>query len=430
MPNVSLLGSLSRVEVPFIKVTIGNYVFGIYQKTAQTVKDTDGIFYEAAKIVYPNYVQSLTVQKINGQVNEYTLNLTYPIRPGDDPNFFEKVFSSVNKTRKIKFSYGDISMPEYIYKEEEAIITDINTSFNLKGGTIGYTVSAVSSAKLATSGTFTFTYNKNQLYKPSDEIKKLLNTPLYGLKTLFYGMSNDDAVNRLNLIPGNDKLVKLESNQNISVLEQIKYLVSCMVPDSADAPAFYILTIHDEINGETINNETIETLGGPYFKIDPVSKYIEHGDAYELDIGFPTANVVMGFSISNNENYSIYYDWQSSLTDNEYVIRLNDDGEWEREYAVNWNSDNSQHITKDSDKVWWSKVTQYPISATVMIKGLLRPATLMQYVHLNVLFYGKKHISSGTYIVTKQVDQVDGSGYITTLTLTRVVGEDEDSYDS
>ena len=431
MANTSLLGSLSRIEVPFVKVTIGNYTFGIYQRTNQDVKDTDGLFYVTAKIQYPNYLQSLTVQKINGEVNEYSLSLIYPIRPGDDPNFFEKVFSSVNKTRKIVFSYGDISNPTYIYKNEEAVITDINTGFDVKNGTIQYNVSAVSSAKLAKSGSFTFTWTTDGegKSKPSEEVWNILNNPAYGLKDLFYGMASEEAVKRLNLIPSTDTKVKLETQFNISPLEAIQYLVSNMTSTSDEFPPFYILTIHDEINSETNNDRIVETLGGPYFKITAVNKLQQHSEAYEIDIGYPTANIVMAFSLSNNENYSIYYDWQSSLTDNDYVLRLNDQGEWEKEYATNYNSGNSEHRTKDSDRIWWSKITQYPVSGSIVIKGLLRPATLMQYVHLNVLFFGKKHISSGTYIVTKQTDQIDSNGYRTTLGITRVVGESEEDYD-
>lgn len=427
----NLLGSTSRVEVPFVKVTIGNYTFGKYQKTNQEVEDKDGLFYTAAKISYPNYVQSLSVVKINGEVNQYTLVLTYPIRPGDDPNFFEKVFSSVNKTRKIVFSYGDISNPTYIYKDEEAVITNIGTSFDIKNGTIGYTVSAVSSAKLAKSGSFTFTWTEDfdGKSKPSDEVWKILKNPAYGLKDLFYGMTNEDSIRRLNLIPSSDKKVKLEALTNTSPLEAIQYLVSNMTPESDEFPPFYALTIHDEINSETTNNIITETLGGPYFKITPVDKLEEHSEAYEIDIGFPTRNIVMAFSIQDNENYSIYYDWQSSLTDNDYVMRLNDEGEWEKEYATNYNSNNDMHTTRDTEKIWWSKITQYPISATISIKGLLRPAILMQYVKLNVLFFGRKHIASGTYIVTKQTDQIDGSGYRTTLGLTRVTGDTE-QYDN
>jgi hypothetical protein len=45
----------------------------------------------------------------------------------------------------------------------------------------------------------------------------------------------------------------------------------------------------------------------------------------------------------------------------------------------------------------------------------------MQYLRLNVVFPGgNKHISSGLYIVTKQVDNISESGYRTTLSLTRI----------
>ena len=52
-------------------------------------------------------------------------------------------------------------------------------------------------------------------------------------------------------------------------------------------------------------------------------------------------------------------------------------------------------------------MTQYPITATLTIKGLLKPALLMTYLKINTLFYGRDHISSGLYIITKQTDSVD-----------------------
>ncbi len=419
MDNISLLGSTSRVEVPFIKVTFGSgsnaYSFGVYQKTTSRKMDEDG-FYEAAKIVYPNYIKSLNITKINGQVNQYTLNIAYPITATDDPNFFEKVFSSVSKTRKITFSYGDISLPTFIYKEEEALITNIKTQFNIQNSVINYTISAVSSANLLSIGAYKFT---NVGYKkPSDEIKKLLSNPKYGLKEIFYGMNDIEKVISAGLIPGNDKEVILESKNNISVLDYLLYLVSCMVPASNSfggeitSKTIYILTIVDDITGE---------FGGPYFKITPTTKDIEASEAYEIDIGYPTSNIVISFSIDNQENYSIYYDWQKQLNDKEYIYRINDQGEWEEEYAPIISSKNEQYKTRVDDRVWWTKVTEYPISAQITIKGLLRPAILMSYVRLRVYFFGWEHISSGLYIITKQQDSIDeNSGYRTTLNLTRV----------
>ena len=69
-------------------------------------------------------------------------------------------------------------------------------------------------------------------------------------------------------------------------------------------------------------------------------------------------------------------------------------------------------------------MTQFPIQARVTIKGLTRPSILMTYLKLNVWFNGGlKHISSGMYIITKQEDTIDSSGYKTTLELLRVEGD-------
>lgn len=70
-------------------------------------------------------------------------------------------------------------------------------------------------------------------------------------------------------------------------------------------------------------------------------------------------------------------------------------------------------------------MTQFPISVSITLQGLLRPTILMSYVHLNTLFYGRKHISSGYYIITKQTDTIDAGGFKTTLKLTRVAGDSE-----
>ena len=51
----------------------------------------------------------------------------------------------------------------------------------------------------------------------------------------------------------------------------------------------------------------------------------------------------------------------------------------------------------------------------------------MSYVKLNMYYFGKKHISSGLYVISKQVDTIDESGFRTTLSLVRVAGDDDDT---
>lgn len=422
----SLLSDYNRIQIPWIKVTIGNYTFGVYSRSKST-KNLDG-FYENFDVVYPNYVQRLDITKINGQVNQYTLQIAYPVTVNDDPNFFEKVFSSVSNSRRIVFSYGNIAMPNSIYKDEEAIITNITTTFSLETSTINYTVSATSVSTLGFSGSIT-RINDGSLHKPSDLIKDLFKDSSTGLQKIFRGMTID---NLDKLIDGGDQAVEIESKINISVMDYISYLVSCMIPDGSVAGdrsnAIWILTIHDE----TIYDQAYETSGtandllasGPYFKVTKTTHLGNHSDAYNVDIGYNTSTLVSQFSLNNNQNYSIYYDYQGELTQEKYVRRLNGNGVWEDVLSPGLTSKNEMFKVRPEDRSWWTKITKYPIKATITIQGLLRPAVLMSYLRLNVIFPGgHKHISSGLYIITSQKDSISGAGYKTTLELTKIDGD-------
>ena len=419
----SLLSPAARVQVPWIKVTIGNYTFGVYSKQKITKTDNESFYYTKFNVQYPNYVQSLDITKINGQVNQYTLALTYPVTSVDDPNFFEKVFSSVSKTRKIVFSYGDMSMPTYIYRDEEAIITKIRTSFNLQSGAINYTIDAVSSAALNTGGSWTF---PGGTFRPSERIKDIFKNAKYGLQKLFTGMNNSNIDY---LIPADDKEVYVESKRNISAIDYITYLVSCMLPQGFTKPQhtatdIYILTMHDDTTfDDEYRDSTVES--GSYFKIERVSYKTNKSDAFQIDIGFGnTGTIVTSFSISDDENYSLLYDYAGQLETDPYVRRLDNEGNWTTVWAPTITSKNNEFITKSSDITWWTKVTKYPIKASITVQGLLRPAILMSHVRLNVIFPGgRKHISSGLYLVTQQKDRIDSTGYRTTLQLVKINGD-------
>lgn len=419
--NRSLLSSQARIQVPWVKVTIGDYTFGIFdEKTKSWGKDQAG-FYQPFKIQFPQYIKSLEVSKINGQVNNYTLSITYPITQHDDPNFFEKVFSSVSGTRKIIFTYGDAETPAYVYKNEEAIITKVTQVFQLQSSTIEYTVSAVSSAALSTDGSITMLGTGNgKKVKPSDEIKKLFRTNK-SLQNTFTGMSSADLDR---LIAGDDMEVEVETKRNISAIDYINYLAGCMIPQGS-APGLskeiYIMTIYDD---SITSADRALSKKGPYFKVSKVSTVMERGDAYEIDIGINTSTIVRQFTIDKNENYSIYYDYQNLAHPEDYTRRIGADGLWEDVYAPTGMLREDKNKIEANDRVWWTKATQFPINATIQIQGLIRPATLMQYVKLNVIFPGgNKHLSSGLYIVTRQVDNIGPNGYATNLGLTRIKGD-------
>jgi hypothetical protein len=411
MSSLNLLGYTTRVETPFVQVTIGEYTFGVYEnRDLQSGRDSLGVF-RLQKVKYPNFVQSLNITKINGRVNKYTLLLSYAITQDNDPNFFEKVFSSVSNSRKIVFSYGDLSAPTFIYGNEEAIITSITSQFNARGANIDYTISAVSSSILASSGSHIFT---GRIAKPSDVIKEMLYAPKYGLLEVFPGMRNRSLIETKGLIASNDKAVNLLGKVNISALEYLNYLVSCMSVDGSNTlqkNSVYSLVIVDDTSGD---------FEGPYFKVVMVSKLTDDLQTYEIDIGYPSQNIVLAFGIENNLTYSLFYNYQRKVNDAEFTQRIDDRGNLVEVYSPIIATGNRNLTVGESDKTWWTKVTEYPITASITLKGLLRPALLMTRVRLNVFYFGRKHISSGLYIVTAQEDQIDFNGYRTTLKITRI----------
>ena len=421
MSYINLFSTTSRVEAPYIILTIGDYTFGVYDKTVKNNKlDENGNLYSEYHVTFPNYLTSIDIVKVNGAVNTYTISMVYAMRPGDDPNLIEKIFSSISNTRNIKISYGDYNSPTFAFKEENAIITNITSNLNASNSNIVYNITCVSEALNLTAGKFNF---PARYAKPSDVLKELLYSSKYGLLEIFYGMRDKELVQTKGLILSDDKKVQLEAKTNISVFDYINYLTKCMssITDSGNKllkNSCYTLTVIDDYKGE---------FGGPYFKINKISKNVRATnslDMYEIDIGYPGQNIVTNFTINNNETYSILYNYSGKMNQADYVYRINNEGEVSYIYSPSLSNSNELLKTTEADKNWWSLVTQYPISASLTIRGLLRPAILMSYVKINVYFYGRKHLSSGIYIITKQQDRIDGNGYSSTLTLTRVEGDD------
>lgn len=311
-------------------MVIGSYSFGVYDR-ATKLQHTDQDFYTQYNVQYPRFIKSLNIVKLNGQVNQYTLQLNYPVKLEDDPNLIEKVLSSVSKTRKIVFSYGDAATPSYVYKDEEAIITNVSQSFNIVGGVISYTIEAVSGATLGMTGSFTFT--SPGVKKPSDIIKNVLQNKTYGLRNLFLGMTPNNIPK---LIAGDDKAVKIDTKANISPIDYIKYLVSCMVPSGSTvgntSKDLYVLTLHDDTVYDTSYTKNDLTVGnttatGPYFKVTRTSNVLEYADAYEIDIGYNTSTIVSEFQVANQENFSLFFDYNSKLAPEEFNRRLNNQGQ-------------------------------------------------------------------------------------------------------
>ena len=410
---MDLLSTSNFVEAPFIIATFGEYTFGSY-----TSKASKAVLGMTNRVTYPDTMKSLEVTKINGQVNTYTLKMVYPITENDDPNKLERVFSSVSRSREMTLTYGDWNNPTSIYRKETALITSVKSNMSMSSSSIEYTISGVSNSVTLGAAIFEF---PERTAKPSDVIRELLSNSSYGLTTVFTGMINKSLVNKKNLIASDDAVVTI-SAKTMSAIDYLVYLVENMTSVTESTNSY----IKEAVYQMCIVDDSTNEMGGPYFYVRKLdSRYnIKTTEAgWEIDVGYPGKNFVTGFDINNDESWSILYDYQGKINQSSYVYRIDNDGNITTEESPSIMRSRSKKSVDTSNRTWWSLMTHFPITANLTIKGLIRPTILMDYLKINVVFYGKKHVSSGIYVITKQVDNVSSSGYRTTLSLLRVGGD-------
>ena len=412
--GTNLLTFPSLVETPFIIAKIGEYTFGDH-----SVRKNGNVH----ETTFPNFMECLEIVKINGDVNKYTLQMVYQISPGNDPNMLDKVFGSISKTRNITLSYGDWSCPSIFYKEEEAIITKVESNIDFSGSVIKYTIKCVSSNYNLKSSKMDFPAKKQQ---PSATIKDMLKNNTGNILEFFPGMKKPEMWSKF--IPGTDRSVEIPAKPSTDPLSYLNFLVGLMSSNSESNlnSSNYLITIKDDVYGE---------YGGTYFEITEILVTKDNADiaeaqiksngidTYILDIGYPGNDFVTQFSIKNNEEWSILYNYSEKISDLNETYTINDQGELIKDNTLSLMQSSRTQTVDENTKAWWTKVTQFPIEATVTIKGLIRPSILMSYVRINSYFYGRKHISSGLYIITKQTDKISSSGYTTTLKLLRIAGD-------
>lgn len=412
--TTSLLSYPSLVEAPYVELTLGGQKLGTYQVSGN-------------KYTYPNFISSLDIKKTNGTLNTYAIRLINQIQAGADPNFIDKLLSK-NGYNKIKLAYGD-STNASLFKEDEALITGVKTSFDFIGCKIIYTIYATSNMGDASGLRLTYAQKKG---KPSDIIKDMLyKDSTKALLRQFPGMKNRALVESKGLIASDDKEIEIGTLTNIDPISYITTLVSNMtsVTNSKDAKfnnSTYFFTVHDDINNE---------FGGSYFKITKVdtnTNYAAVGNIYEVDVGFPQNDFVLDFNVNTDSSWILSYEFGSvkkSVTESDVITdkAYNIDNNGNVTYTLSDEVFNSAKFNKTitSDKNWWTQVTQFPISATLTIKGLMKPMMLMSYIKINSLYYGQRRNTSGLYVVTQQEDKLDSTGYKTILSLLRVAGDNE-----
>lgn len=492
----------SIVQAPFVELDFGNgKVIGSYLG----VDD-----------VFPNHITSMSVEKVNGEINQYTFNLIHQIRPNEDPNTLDELLST-SRYNYIGLRYGD-SAARTLYKDEKLAITNVVMNRDYANSKITYTIYAVSTCKYIDSYKLSF---PAVFDKPSNQILKLLYDDPRTSKLLleaFPAMANKAEVLSKGWIPTNDNAIYIQAQENISPTDRISFLANSLglalritgdvfgAAIATSAIAFSATTrdvaadLAEDIVKEAtkkVGNVIVPGVGGKIGEAvgsilgsvvgagvgaivsklsgatstlgmalggitaigaNIVAKGVELiGDAakaistfltydddkfyitqirhtsigngnlnlltntiFSVTVGYPGDECIMSFTVDNDPSWSLLYN--KGLISSEYVYAINRQGETVRKYSPNLTS--SSRTMTMGEIAWWSHMTSFPISATLTIKGLLKPVKLMDYVNVNVNFYGYPHVTSGLYVITAEQEVLSlDNGFTTRLTLLRVDNE-------
>ena len=171
-----------------------------------------------------------------------------------------------------------------------------------------------------------------------------------------------------------------------------------------------------------------ENALGPFFTISEVSTKMNKSMfplIYEIDINYPDEkSLAYNFSVDTDFSWPLAYEYAGGFSNYDYGI--NNSGKTFSE-ASNAAIKTTTGTTNSfiTDKNWWMNVTEFPIKATLEVKGLTSYVLLLNYIKVNVYYFGNKRDSSGIYIVTGQEDMLSGNGFRTKLELTRVAGDNQ-----
>lgn len=390
-----LPSTINYVEAPYVKMTLGGVEFGTY---------------DGGK--YPNYIQGIDVRKTNGSMNEYTINLVHQVSPGDNPNYIDNLIAK-NGFNKVEIEYGDAEAG-IAYRSVNALLIDVKSKYDFFNSSISYTLHAISSSVMSAVDRRNYPAVKD---KPSNIINKMLYETGELLK-YFPAMISKTLVSSNNCIPSNDKEVEMDAMTNTTPLNYLNKLVSSMVSTTSQA-------INDSIYYLNINDENAL---GPFFTISEVSTKMNKSMfplIYEIDINYPDEkSLAYNFSVDTDFSWPLAYEYAGEFSNYNYGI--NNSGKTFAE-ASNAAIKTTTGTTNSfiTDKNWWTNVTEFPIKATLEVKGLTSYVLLLNYIKVNVYYFGNKRDSSGIYIVTGQEDMLSGNGFRTKLELTRVAGDNQ-----
>lgn len=369
-----------------------------------------------------NYFMSLeNVKNGSGQANSFTLNIAYVPEPGEDADFIDKAIAYSNRECILQYGYGmgveGLYTPEY-----KGLVLDYEVG--IRDGMLFYTITGYSSLVAITEETFDFPAINSSSEDGGDSENR---RPTKVVKAAF-----------------TDKLEKYGYIVDTSNESDLTDLPEDTIPEALGVTVFqYASSVlsyardesqaelsSDDISKKIIYNyyidDTKDSNGKTkitIFKTDPsdtnkndskvVFNWMDKSNSIVID--FKTefkGAVVIGRAYKDINNDSSNKKYSLDIYGNK-VESNNGNNDASTSGAVSEQDD-------ATDLTTWAEATQYSYKATLVLLGVPCEIPIGMMIEILPLIYGKPHHTQGKYMVTKATDNLDSSGFITTLELVKL----------
>ena len=226
---------------------------------------------------------------------------------------------------------------------------------------------------------------------------------------------------------GKDKAIVIGSLQDKTVFEYAREVLALAedesVTDSDDiaGKSVYYFTISDVENSKKITiKRTNPREDSQNAKANVIFDWM---GGFGNNTNVHTGNLVQNFNTEFKGAIALNaMAKKSEGTEDEYSYSINSYGEVVKAKMFIGDPMSGDYIQSDASKNLsaWATATQYAYKATLTTVGLPCEIPIGEYIRVRPLIYGREHLTGGVYMITGSEDNVDNSGFTTTLSLVKI----------
>lgn len=370
-----------------------------------------------------NYFMQLNIQYTGaGTANTVGLELVYVPKPGDDPNFIDKVLDGAVAYKKPCYiRYGYSGSPLLLSPLYEFIITDYKVS--LRDNMIYYSITVISSIARFKEYRTDFPIGRDKMRENTDvdgNIYYYSENVAVEVRRTFDEFFKDEGYETIldDGVYSNANWINLKPVDNVTVFQYVDTLLD-QIEDKETDEAVYWYSFEDVANEKkiyihrTINKEEIMVKD----HLQSLFTFNWGGNPQEVD-----KNALV-YSFENSFTGAVNVATIDNLYQDRYVI--NSAGESIKIGGLEHVEvgDYAKNDITASNRRWW-KASSWVYDAQIEIAGIPADIPIGVLITVRPLIYGKEHHTAGVYLITGASSNITSNGFTTNLKLVKYISDD------